>query len=341
MRACTSLTLRPAHHRFHLPPTRAVRLLFVGDLMCMRSDRVPEVCSELHSLVRRADLVIGNCEAPVVGDCPRPDARYLFRFQMAEAYLASLLDRLGVETRRCVLSVANNHIGDQGAAGLSETLRRLRGLGIIPVGVREGSDPSIRLEAGDVRISLTAWTRWMNREFPVAGVGVWRAREIDRFGSHAREGSATRARADLRIAFPHWDLEFRHFPSAETTRSARRLAAAGFDLIVGHHPHVLQPVEWLAGSVCLYSVGNLNGPTALLRSWPSRMLGAFEVEVSAAGPRRGQITAYRLHRFAQRRTRSGVRLSSLSELAPRVRRRLEQRSGMLYPGPSSQTPVRP
>ena len=339
MRVRTSLTLRPAHHRFHLPPTRAVRLLFVGDLMCMSSDRVPEVCSELRGLIRRADLVVGNCEAPVVGDRPRPDARYLFRFRMAEAYLASLLDRLGVETRRCVLSVANNHIGDQGAAGLSETLHRLRGLGIIPVGVREGSDPSIRLEAGDVRISLTAWTRWMNRELPDTGVGVWRAKEVDRFGSRSRVGGAPSARADLRIAFPHWDREFCHFPSAETTRSARRLAAAGFDLIVGHHPHVLQPVEWLAGSVCLYSVGNLNGPTALLRSWSSRMLGAFEVEVSAAGPRRGRIAAYRLHRFVQRRTRDAVRLSTLSELAPQARRRLEQRAGVLYPGPSSPTLV--
>jgi poly-gamma-glutamate capsule biosynthesis protein CapA/YwtB (metallophosphatase superfamily) len=339
MRARTSLTLRPAHHRFHLPPTRAVRLLFVGDLMCMSSDRVPEVCSELRDLIRRADFVVGNCEAPVVRDRTRPDARYLFRFRMAEAYLSSLLDRLGVETRRCVLSVANNHIGDQGAAGLSETLHRLRGLGIIPVGVREGSDPSIRLEAGDVRISLTAWTRWMNRELPDAGVGVWRAKEIDRFGCRSRVGGAPSARVDLRIAFPHWDREFCHFPSAETTRSARRLAAAGFDLIVGHHPHVLQPVEWLAGSVCLYSVGNLNGPTALLRSWPSRMLGAFEVEVSAAGPRRGQIAAYQLHRFVQRRTRDAVRLSTLSELAPQARRRLEQRAGMLYPGPSSPTLV--
>ena len=339
MRARTSLTLRPAHHRFHLPPTRAVRLLFVGDLMCMSSDRVPEVCSELRDLIRRADFVVGNCEAPVVGDRTRPDARYLFRFRMAEAYLSSLLDRLGVETRRCVLSVANNHIGDQGAAGLSETLHRLRGLGIIPVGVREGSDPSIRLEAGDVRISLTAWTRWMNRELPDTGVGVWRAKEIDRFGCRSRVGGAPSARVDLRIAFPHWDREFCHFPSAETTRSARRLAAAGFDLIVGHHPHVLQPVEWLAGSVCLYSVGNLNGPTALLRSWSSRMLGAFEVEVSAAGPRRGQIAAYQLHRFVQRRTRDAVRLSTLSELAPQARRRLEQRAGMLYPGPSSPTLV--
>jgi len=339
MRVRTSLTLRPAHHRFHLPPTRAVRLLFVGDLMCMSSDRVPEVCSELRDLIRRADFVVGNCEAPVVGDRTRPDARYLFRFRMAEAYLSSLLDRLGVETRRCVLSVANNHIGDQGAAGLSETLHRLRGLGIIPVGVREGSDPSIRLEAGDVRISLTAWTRWMNRELPDTGVGVWRAKEVDRFGSRSRVGGAPSARADLRIAFPHWDREFCHFPSAETTRSARRLAAAGFDLIVGHHPHVLQPVEWLAGSVCLYSVGNLNGPTALLRSWSSRMLGAFEVEVSAAGPRRGRIAAYRLHRFVQRRTRDAVRLSTLSELAPQARRRLEQRAGVLYPGPSSPTLV--
>ena len=152
IRARASLTPRPAHHRFHLSPTRTVRLLFVGDLMCMGSDRVPEVCSELRDLVRRADLVVGNCEAPVVGCFLRPDARYLFRFRMAEAYLATLLDRLGVETRRCVLSVANNHIGDQGTAGLSETLRRLRGLGITPIGVRAGSDPSIRLEAGGVRL---------------------------------------------------------------------------------------------------------------------------------------------------------------------------------------------
>lgn len=99
------------------------------------------------------------------------------------------------------------------------------------------------------------------------------------------------------MGLPHWEYEFQHFPRAETRALARSLCHAGFDLIVGSHPHVIQPIEWLRPGVCFYSVGNLYS-----RMWsrPTRLSAAFEAEFSVDGPERGVVTRYATHLIVQR-----------------------------------------
>ena len=62
--------------------------------------------------------------------------------------------------------------------------------------------------------------------------------------------------ADIVIVSLHWGVEYRRYPSEEQKELARKLIDAGADLILGHHPHVVQPVEEYHGGVIAYSLGN-------------------------------------------------------------------------------------
>ena len=335
MRRRSEVDPRPIAHRFGTPHPRTIRLLFVGDLMCMRWDRVPSVHRRLRQLIASADLVIGNCEAPVASRDSRPDASYRFTFDMAEEYLATFLRRLGVSAGRCVLSVANNHIGDQGERGLMDTLERLSRLGVTPVGNRASGEPTIKVRVGGVNVLLAAWTHWMNREAFGSSAGVWRADAIDALRARTWRDIKTRLGGDCLIGTPHWDYEFRHFPSERTREVAHRMTGLGFDLLVGHHPHVCQPIEWLRPGICLYSLGNLNGPTSLLRSWPSKLLGVFEVQLIADQRRRGGVAGYRLHPFVQQGRSPDVSLVPLDQAPRRLRAKVERRLRTIYPTPTS------
>ena len=109
------------------------------------------------------------------------------------------------------------------------------------------------------------------------------------------------------------------------------MATAGMGLLVGHHPHVLQPIEWLGDAICLYSVGNLNGPTSLLLRWPSRLMGIFEVQLVSSGSLRGQVAAYRLHPFVQLHRRRRISLVPLDAVPDHLRRKFEGRLALIYP----------
>jgi len=322
---------RPSAHRFSSQPSEPVRLLFLGDLMCMGRDRVPRVDERLRRLIASADLVLGNCEAPITHAHVRPNASYGFTFDMAEEYLGTLLQRLGVRPGRCVLSVANNHMGDLGPRGLPETLKRLRGLAVMPVGARAADGPTVQVQVRGVRLAIAAWTHWMNREVFEGDNRVWRVEEVDAIPARAWSETKERLGAHCLIGTPHWDYEFCHFPAQATREFAQRMIGRGFDLLVGHHPHVLQPIEWLAGGICMYSVGNANGPRSLLLRRSSKLFGAFEVQLVPTGRLRGRVAAYRLHPFVQYGRGRTVYLTPL-EAAPRgLRAKLETRLRLLYP----------
>lgn len=305
-------------------------LCLFGDLMCQHGDHVPEVSPRIQSLLSGADWVFGNMEAPLVFGEARPDARYLGHFAMSEGYLLGCLERLGVRPERAVLSVANNHIADQGEDGLAETRSRLERLGIAAVGLH-AAGPVVCLERGGLRLGVAAWSQWLNSAHRFAsGPGIWRSEAID-----AVDWTAVRAREglDALLGFPHWDHEFSHFPSAETRRRAARLAELGFDAIAGHHPHVVQPLELLeGGKLVFYSAGNLSGPALRRVAWPVRLGAILELRVGLEGSARGKVTSYRLHPTVQRtEDQLCLEIHTLEEAPEGERARLEERFRLVAP----------
>ena len=303
-------------------PRTAVRLVFAGDLSAVANRTQPHVDAELQSLFRGADLTVLNCESPVVSRVDAPLGTMIgVRHAMSAGFLADALGAAAIEPRRAVLSLANNHALDQGHAGLEASLEAIAGLGAHAIGLAAQAAPPA-VVAGRLTVSFDAFSRWRNapRE-DFAG----RIRTAPHAGDGAvRDAGATEA-ADLHCAVPHWDWEFRHFPRAETRATARRLVHAGARLVVGHHAHVVQPVERLDDGLVAYGLGDFLGTAWSRTRWPLRIGALLVVDVAGEGAARGRILQHALAPFV--RTRNGARenLLPVDALPTGLRRKVSAR----------------
>jgi|GEM_PF-1153294 len=303
-----------------------LRLVFLGDLMADHNWQLPDVSPRFGELVQGADLVVANAEGPVApGDTPDRRGPY-GRVRFSAAYLGRLLERLGIDPARCLLSVANNHAGDRGRAGLEGTVEALGRLGIRTVGVRDAHSPLVRVDLGPLTMGFVAWTELQNRSDPETRGGTCGPGDID---GHGWIEEARRSGVDCLAALPHWGVEFQHFPRPGVRARAASLASAGVRIIAGHHPHVVQPLERSEGGLCLYSGGNVVGP-AIPLAWPCRLFVALEVALTADGTAVGEVAGYRVHPFAQLRERGRTRIVGLGELCGRRAGRFRRRLGMLF-----------
>ena len=286
--------------------TPIVRIVLFGDLMPFWDRQKLAVTPAVRSFVRQADLVIGNCETPVAAKT----TILPIMFAMGVDRVRSALETLGVQDHpgSCVLSVANNHAGDQRMTGFEETLARLRALGITIAGVHRNGNPAVpMIQAGPLQVAVLAWTDWINRDFRSKDLGVCRREHLDLQITAARE-----ANADCLLGFPHWDYEFRLFPSVKTVQCARRILSRGITALVGHHPHVLQPIVLHPEGLCMYSLGNTTPlPTNLVR-WPTLIGGVVCLEIVGAGEHLGAIAGYRVLPIRIRREPRRILVSAIS-----------------------------
>nr|WP_210335004.1 CapA family protein [Mesorhizobium mediterraneum] len=299
------------------PPGRTVRLAFVGDISAVANRSAPQCDPAIATLLGSADLVVGNCESPVV---ERPSAamgtKLGTRHAMTERFLAETLAAVGISREKLVLSLANNHVLDQGVEGFDETVAALNRLGIRSIGTA-ADGPVERIAVGPLTIGFAAFTLWRN-----AGAAAFAGR-VSMQGDPARwpRGAAV----DLTCAVPHWDWEFRHFPQAETRTLARYLAAQGVGLIAGHHAHVVQPVERIGKALVAYGLGDFLGTAFSRQPWPGRIGGILTVDISADGDTRGAIAAYRLHPFMRLRAGDHERLVPIETLEGALRQNVTDR----------------
>ncbi|UDL88790.1 CapA family protein [Mesorhizobium sp. PAMC28654] len=304
------------------PPASMVRLAFVGDISAIANRSAPQCDPAIAELLCSADLVVGNCESPIV---ERPSAALGTMLgthhAMTERFLAEALGAVGISSEKLVLSLANNHVLDQGIAGFDETVAALKRLGIRTIGTIEGG-PVARLAVGPLSIGLAAFTLWRNADADLFAGRV----SMDSDPDWARYTGGV----DLLCAVPHWDWEFRHFPRDETRALARRLAAQGVGLIAGHHAHVVQPVERIGGTVVAYGLGDFFGTAFARQPWPGRIGGIMIVDVSADAGTPGAIAAYRLHPFVRLRVGDHERLVEVEELQGALRQKVVGRLDAVF-----------
>jgi len=233
-----------------------VRLMFVGDIML---DDGPgrtiaaggDPLAGFDALLRTADFRIGNLECPVAASgIPLDNKIYSFR---ADPQVMRVL-----RGRFDVLSVANNHSGDQGRAAFLETLAHLDAAGIRVVG--GGRDLSaahapVWLEKHGLRIAILAYNEFKPRRFE-AGANwpgiAWS--EDSQVLADIRVARA--AGADLVIPFMHWGWEREPKPTARQWELARLMIDAGAAAVVGSHPHVTQGADLYRGKPIIWSLGN-------------------------------------------------------------------------------------
>jgi poly-gamma-glutamate capsule biosynthesis protein CapA/YwtB (metallophosphatase superfamily) len=215
----------------------------------------------IADLVAQADLGFANLETPVAPGSTSGTREYVFN---APPEAIAALRRAGIS----VVSVANNHAFDQGRPGFEETLRRVEAAGLRAVGAGppERAAGPLRVEVSGLSIAFLGWAHFFNQtgnDCPAPKPGAapcLQAALLDR----ARAVEAVReaaAQADAVVVSLHWGTEYEPQPRADDVALAHQLAEAGALVVLGHHPHVLQPVELYRradGSTALiaYSLGN-------------------------------------------------------------------------------------
>ena len=204
----------------------------------------------VRALLGGADVALVNLEAPAPDAPTYHPTGYVFTM---DPRLLAGVDRAGID----VVSLANNHIGNAGAAGVVQTVRNLDRRGIAHAGAGRNLAEARRpawLAAGGLRIAVLAYDgaggRHATRTSPGAAPLRLDAMRVD-------IARARRTGADVVIVVPHWGREYTDAVTAEQRRVARGLVAAGADLVLGSHSHWAGPLELVSGRLVVYSLGDL------------------------------------------------------------------------------------
>jgi poly-gamma-glutamate capsule biosynthesis protein CapA/YwtB (metallophosphatase superfamily) len=229
-----------------------VEVIAVGDVMLSRG--VAVVADPLSGVVpwlRSADLALGNLECIIAeGGAPQPGP-YRLR---APSPAAGALRDAGFD----VLGLANNHALDYGSEGLAETVTWLRQAGITPVGVGPDSGAAAKPvihEADGLRLAFLAFNTVPDPDDTPEVEGWTRAMWDE--GQAASAIATAKAEADSVIVSIHWGYEYELRPDPAQRDAAQAMLDAGADLVIGHHPHVVQGTEIHGAGFVAYSLGNL------------------------------------------------------------------------------------
>ena len=224
--------------------------------------------SDVSDVFKTANFGFVNVETPVAPAHSKGSKPFMFD---APVVLLDALKASGVK----IVSFANNHVMDQGWAGFAETREHLRDEGLLFAvsgdTAQTGWQPTIT-EANGIKVGWLGMTRWLNGNrnpdkddqphvnfFPYPGESGG-ASGMDEAGVIAAV-KAARGQCDLLVVSIHWGIEYAPAPRPEDVDIAHKMLDAGASVIVGHHPHVLQPLETYTtvdgrNTVIFYSLGN-------------------------------------------------------------------------------------
>ncbi len=196
------------------------------------------------------------------------------------------------------VSLANNHILDYGRDGLKDALSSLDMMGIPHTGAGLTREDAIRPAIVEIDGTKVAF-------IGMAMVGAMTDSEacmvpLDIEVVSEAIGLAREAGASVVICSPHWGYEYVHFPTPEQQTFGRKLIDAGADLVVGHHPHVVQGIETYKGRFIFYSLGNFNFTHAFLGPTHLGKLGAVaRVAFEDNAPVSYKLTPFRINEYWQ------------------------------------------
>ncbi len=234
---------------------RRARIRACGDLMVHKKQlqiaKQPDGSYDFHpqyaliaDALSNADYTIANLETTIGQYENRPYSGFPM-FNTPESLLDAVKDA-GVD----FLTLANNHMLDRYFEGMIKTVDNVEAWGFDFGGANrtpeEKAKPNV-VEVNGIKIGFLCYTEmtngmedWSNRAVKEYGVNYLRKADLP------GEVAALRAAgADVVIAIPHWGPEYTRRPEAYIVNWGRKMIAAGVDVVLGSHPHMAQPVEFV------------------------------------------------------------------------------------------------
>ncbi len=225
---------------------------------------------------QEADIAIINQETILGGDFRPYDGYPNFNSpnELGDAIVKSGFD---------VVLQASNHtldVGTQGVLNCIEYWKKQDDITYLGINDSQEERETIRvIERNGIRIALLNYTYGLNgRILPKDKPYLVNLIDTTMIKSDLEKAEIL---ADFTIVFPHWGVEYVYKPNKEQTSLAKMMVRYGADLIIGTHPHVLQPIEWIETSngnkaLCYYSLGNY---TSGQKATPRVLGGMAKIEL--------------------------------------------------------------
>jgi poly-gamma-glutamate capsule biosynthesis protein CapA/YwtB (metallophosphatase superfamily) len=236
------------------PADPTVNLMFAGDVTLAESfaDTIGQDYKWAFAKMdeyRQADVAMVNLENPLTrAEIPLPDKQFNFK---ADPDAAAVLKDGGID----IVNLANNHTMDFQEQGLTDTLETLDKAGIQHVGAGRNLTEARRPKILEVKGQRIAYLGYYGADFKAATAtspGTNYAEE----SQISADIKALRAQVDWIVVNYHWGEELAEHPADWQRDLARFTIDQGADVVVGHHPHVLQGAEVYKGRPIAYSLGN-------------------------------------------------------------------------------------
>lgn len=243
------------------PEYTSITIGAVGDIMVMPSqitgalDEATGAYDFMRSFVgvkamfSSVDLMCGNLEGAIAGaeigySNGRTDSEGRIKFNAPDEFAFNLKDA-GFDC----LTTANNHAGDCDAQGVINTIDTLRSAGLLQTGTFKSKEERLPIitEINGIKLGILATTEVINGSSNMSRdeKNAMFSR-LQNFEEIEADIAACKALgAEFILMFAHWDEEYENRPQKATRAYAEQLLEAGVDAIIGAHPHVVQPIEYV------------------------------------------------------------------------------------------------
>ena len=251
-----------AVHCYRSKKNKSIELTIVGDIMLSRGvdsyikkRGYDHLYENMKDIFLEDDLTIVNLECPITEYSRGANKASRFVFK-ASADNAKAMKKAGID----LCDLANNHTMDYRSEGLKDTMDELVRAGISYVGAGEnaGEDMSYIFEKDGFRLGILAYSIFPPEGFVFNAdkANINYLLDYDGNKSDKIKTELENMKADFKIVYFHWGIEYERFASNMQKNLARYAIDNGADFVVGAHPHVIQESEVYKDKYIYYSLGN-------------------------------------------------------------------------------------
>lgn len=229
-----------------LDKNRLTTVVVTGDVIPARSVNFMQTkngfdwaAKRVGGVVSDGEVTFVNLETPIIEKCPMTNEGMVF---CGSNKNIKVLTDLGAD----IVGLGNNHAGNHGADGVLETANLLKQKGIDVVGMEDSN--LVVKDINGIKFGFLAFNDISKPQPEVA----------DAIDEEVKQAIAeAKRRADVAIVQFHWGGEYRAQPDSRQVELGHLAIDSGADLVIGNHPHWIQPIEIYKGKLITYAHGNL------------------------------------------------------------------------------------